>query len=105
MLTADIGSHVDTFLELVADDDDECTIDVVDIRGGFDSVVIGHVCLHPTDSPLSLTLTPSQITNGPVYPERTHTPHYSMSSNDRTDDDRILRNPCKPVLDFAPAAS
>ena len=90
MLTADIGSHVATFLELVVVVGDECTVDVVDVGGGFDSVVIGHVCLHPTDS-FSLTLTPPHITNGPVYPERTHTPHYSMSSNDRTDDDRILR--------------
>ena len=49
MLTADIGSHVDTFLEFVADadDDDESVVDVVvDIGGNFDSVVIGLVCLH-----------------------------------------------------------
>ena len=50
MLTADIGSHVDTFLELVADaddNDDESVVDVVvDIGGNFDSVVIGLVCLH-----------------------------------------------------------
>ena len=45
----DIGSHVATFLELVVVVGDECTVDVVDIGGGFDSVVIGHVCLHPTD--------------------------------------------------------
>jgi len=34
-LTADIGSHVDTFLELVADDDDddESAVEVVDIGG------------------------------------------------------------------------
>ena len=43
--TADIGIHVDTFLELVADDG-ESVVDVVDIGGNFDSVVIGLVCLH-----------------------------------------------------------
>jgi len=51
-LTADIGSHVDTFLELVADDDDdESAVEVVDIGGPWkfrtsDPVVIGLVCLH-----------------------------------------------------------
>jgi hypothetical protein len=37
VLTADIGSHVDTFLELVADDhDDESAVDVtVYISGNF----------------------------------------------------------------------
>jgi hypothetical protein len=47
VLTADIGSHVDTFLELVADNhDDKSTIDViVDISGNFDSLVIGLVCM------------------------------------------------------------
>jgi hypothetical protein len=35
VLTADIGSHVDTFLELVADDhDDESAVDVVVDIGG-----------------------------------------------------------------------
>ena len=49
VLTADIGSHVDTFLELVADADDndgESVVDVVDMGGNFDSAVIGLVCLH-----------------------------------------------------------
>jgi hypothetical protein len=47
VLTADIGSHADTFLELAADDDDdESAVDVVvDIGGNVDSVVIGLVCL------------------------------------------------------------
>jgi hypothetical protein len=51
VLTADIGSHVDTFLELVADDhDDESAVDVVvDISGNFsnfESVILSLVSLH-----------------------------------------------------------
>jgi hypothetical protein len=49
MLTEDIGSHVDTFLQLTADDDDdESAVDVV--VGNFDPVVIGLLCPHQMSS-------------------------------------------------------
>ena len=49
---ADTRSHVDTFLELVTDannNNNQSVIDALDrdISGDFDSVVIGLVCLHP----------------------------------------------------------
>jgi len=72
VVTADIGSHIDAFLELVANDDNESAVDVVEI----DSVVLIGLVYDGPQLELSL------LNRWPTKPH-TRTPNYYMLSTPR----------------------